>query len=71
MNKRINDGIRKNPNQTKTNLSGIGLNDDEIAVFKLGLKHGLFIRPEGANLKKVKYLQLWRTFMTKLLAKIF
>ena len=46
INKRINDGIRKNPNQTITNLSDIELNDDEIAVLKFGLKHGLLIRPK-------------------------
>ena len=46
INKRINDGIRKNPNQTITDLPNIELNDDEIAVLKLGLKHGLLIRPK-------------------------
>ena len=46
INKRINDGIRKIPNQTITNLSHIALNDNEIAVLKLGLKHGIFIRPK-------------------------
>ena len=44
INKRINDGIRKNPNQTITDLSDIELNNDEIAVLKLNLKHGLLIR---------------------------
>ena len=38
INKRINDGIRKNPNQIITNLSDIELNDDEIALLKLSLK---------------------------------
>ena len=46
INKRINYGIRKNPNEITTNLSDIKLNDDEIAVLKLGLKHGLFIKPK-------------------------
>ena len=46
INKRINDGIRKNPNQTITNLSDTELSDDEIAVLKFGLKHGLLIRPK-------------------------
>ena len=36
----------KNPNQTIRTLSDIELNDDEIAVLKLGLIHGLFIRPK-------------------------
>ena len=37
INERINDGIRKNLNQTITNMSDIELNDDEIAVlFLLG-----------------------------------
>ena len=34
-----------------TNLSGIELNDDEIAVLELGFKLRLYIRPEGADLK--------------------
>ena len=46
INKHINDGIRKNPNEVITNLSDTELNDDEIAVLKLGLKHDLFIRPK-------------------------
>ena len=46
INKRINKGIRKIPNQTITNLLGTELNDDKIAVLKLGLKHGLLIRPK-------------------------
>ena len=46
INKRINDGIQKNHNQTITNLSDI-------------------------ELQKMKGLQLWKIFMTKLLAKIF
>ena len=44
-NKRINDGIRKNPNQIITNWSDSELNDDEIVVLKLSLKHRTFIRP--------------------------
>ena len=44
INKRIKDGIQKNRNETITNLSDIELNNDEIAVLKLGLKHALFIR---------------------------
>ena len=47
INKRINDGIWENTNQAITNLSDIELNDDKIVkVLKLGLKYGLFIRPE-------------------------
>ena len=45
INKRINDGIRKNPNQIITNWSDSELNDDEIVVLKLSLKHRTFIRP--------------------------
>ena len=33
-------------NHTITNLSVIKINDGEIAVLKLGLKHGFFIRPK-------------------------
>ena len=36
INKRVNDGKWKNPNQIITNLSDIELNDEEIAVLKLG-----------------------------------
>ena len=32
LNKRINDGIHKNPNETITNVLDIELNDDKIAV---------------------------------------
>ena len=46
INKRINNGIRKIPNQTITNLLDTELNDDKIAVLELGLKHGLLIRPK-------------------------
>ena len=46
INKRINNGIRKNLNETITNLSDVELNDDDIAVMKLGLKHRLFVRPK-------------------------
>ena len=45
INKRINDGIRKNPNQIIINWSDSELNDDEIVVLKLSLKHRTFIRP--------------------------
>ena len=38
--------MEKSPNQTVTNLSDIELNNDKIAVLKLGLKHWLFIRPK-------------------------
>ena len=51
--KRIFDGIRKNPNQTITNLSDIELNDDEIAGLKLGLKHGFLIRPKENEMTAV------------------
>ena len=36
INKHVNDGKWKNPNQIITNLSDIELNDEEIAVLKLG-----------------------------------
>ena len=36
INKRVNDGKWKNPNQIITNLSDTELNDEEIAVLKLG-----------------------------------
>ena len=45
-NKRINDCIRKTPNETMTKLSDIELNDEEITVLKFNLKYGLFIRPK-------------------------
>ena len=68
INKRINDGIRKNPNQIITNLSDIELNDDEIALLKLSLKHGLFIRPKGNEMIAVMedtYDQIVRQYLLK------
>ena len=44
MNKRGNDCIHKKTSQAITNLSDVELNDDIIAVLKLDLKYGLFIR---------------------------
>ena len=38
INKRINDGIWENTNQTTTNLSDIERNDDKTEVLNLGLK---------------------------------
>ena len=68
INKRINDGIRKNPNQTITDLSDIELNNDEIAVLKAGLKHGLLIRPKGNKMIAVMkdiYDQIVRQVLLK------
>ena len=45
INKRIHDGVNNNPNSIITNLSNAELNEDEICVLKVGLKHGLLIRP--------------------------
>ena len=53
INKRINNGIRKIPNQTITNLLYIELNDDKIAVLKPGLNHGLLIRPKENEMTAV------------------
>ena len=41
----IHDGVNNNPNSIITNLSNVELNEDEIRVLKVGLKHDLLIRP--------------------------
>ena len=41
----INDGISVNPNEVINNLSGRPLSDSEVEVLKLGLKHGIALRP--------------------------
>ena len=53
INKLINDGIRRSPNQTIKNLSDIELIDDEIVVLILGLTHGLFIRTKENEMTAV------------------
>ena len=40
-------------NHTITNLSDIKLNDGEIAVLKLGLKHGFLIGPNEKHFQKI------------------
>ena len=39
INKRINKGIRKNPNKSISNLSDIELTDSEISILNFGLKY--------------------------------
>ena len=49
INKRIHDGVNNNPNSIITNLSNVELNKDEICALKVGLKHGLLIRPRESE----------------------
>ena len=49
INKRIHDGVNNNPNSIITNLSNAELNEDEICVLKVELKHGLLIRPRESE----------------------
>ena len=46
--KRLCDCTQRNPNPNKTitNLTNITLTQDEISVLKLGLKHGVLLRPK-------------------------
>ena len=48
--KRIHDGVNNNPNSIIKNLSNVELNEDKISVLKVGLKHGLFIRPHKSEM---------------------
>ena len=50
INKRIHDGVDINPNSIITNLSNVELNEDEIYVLKVGLKHCLLIRPRESEM---------------------
>ena len=50
INKRIHDGVNNNPNSIITNLSNVELNEDEICVLKVGLKHGLLVRPHESEM---------------------
>ena len=50
INKRVHDGINNNPNSIITNLSNVELHEDEIEILKVGLKHGLLIRPRESEM---------------------
>ena len=50
INKRIHDDVNNNPNSIITNLSNVELNEDNICVLKVGLKHGLLIRQRESEM---------------------
>ena len=50
INKRIIDGIKPNPNNLVTNLTSFELTEDEVEVLRLGLKHGLLVRPKESEM---------------------
>ena len=50
INKRITDGTNKNPDKTITSLSDVELGNEEVSLRKLGLKHGLLIRPKESEM---------------------
>ena len=50
INKRIHDGVNNNPNSIITNMLHVELNEDEICVLKVGLKHGLLMRPHESEM---------------------
>ena len=50
VNKRITDGIKKNPNNVITNLTRFELIDDEVEVLNFGLKHGVLSRPKESEM---------------------
>ena len=46
VNKCIQDGIYNNSNRLIANLTNTDLNDEEVSIFKFGLKHGLLLPPK-------------------------
>ena len=46
----MHDAINNNPNSIIINLSNVKLNEDEICVLKVGLKHGLLIKPRESEM---------------------
>ena len=50
INKPMHDGINNNSNSIIINLSNVKLNEDEICVLKVGLKHGLLIKPRESEM---------------------
>ena len=50
INKPIHDAINNNSNSIIINLSNVKLNEDEICVLKVGLKHGLLIKPRESEM---------------------
>ena len=50
VNKRITDGIKKNPNNVITNLTRFELTGDEVEVLNFGLKHGVLSRSEESEM---------------------
>ncbi|XP_066924963.1 uncharacterized protein [Clytia hemisphaerica] len=50
INKRVFDGIAPNPNSLITNLTDFELNEKEIEVLRLGLKHGILLRPNESEM---------------------
>ena len=50
VNKRIFEGIKEKPNRVITNLANIELNNEEIEILRLGLKHGLLVRPQESEM---------------------
>ena len=50
VNKRITDGIKKNPNNVITNLARFELTDDEVKVLNFGLKQSALSRPKESEM---------------------
>ncbi|XP_066930298.1 uncharacterized protein [Clytia hemisphaerica] len=50
INKRVLDGIAPNPNNIITNLTNFELTETEIEVLRLGLKHGVLLRPKESEM---------------------
>ncbi|MEO0683799.1 MAG: hypothetical protein AAFY76_01795 [Cyanobacteria bacterium J06649_11] len=53
VNKHIIDGIKPNPNTLVTNLTDFELTVEELEVLNLGLKHGILLRPQEAEMFSV------------------
>ena len=68
INKHINEGIHQNPNRIITTFSDIALNDNEVSVLKLGLKHDILIRPKEKEMTVIMediYDQIVRKDLSK------
>ena len=50
VNKHIMDGMKPNPNELVTNLANFELSANELSVLRLGLKHGLLVRPKESEM---------------------
>ena len=67
-NKQKEDGLVENPNNTIVNLSSRNFSDEELQVLRLGLKHGIALRPRDTDVF-VSLEAVWDQIKTKELLK--